>query len=137
MDATVTPFEYQILFVYVRLPNAVRLHVGLQLLAEVQPGVAANDTSEVDQVTTLIFNNTHTRGVNSLSLIMFDSSFLGQQRLLIPREDFWLFPEISLRRASHGRLVASPGMVMKPSLCLSHLLALHTPPRLIELLPSS
>lgn len=61
MDATVTPFEYQILFVYVRLPNAVRLHVGLQLLAEVQPGVAANDTSEVDQVTTLIFNNTHTR----------------------------------------------------------------------------
>ena len=84
----------------------------------------------------LSYLTTHTHGVNSLPLIMFDSSFLGQQRLLIPREDFWLFPEISLRRASHGRLVASPGMVMKPSLCLSHLLALHTPPRLIELLPS-
>merc|ERR1712016_501167 len=117
--------EYQILLVDVRLPDAVQLHVGLQLLAEVQPGVAANDTSEVDQVTTLIFNNTHTHGVYSLSLISLDSSFLGQQRLLIPREDFWLFPEISLRRASCGRLIASPGMVMKPSLCLSHLLALQ------------
>ena len=63
MDATVTPFEYQTLLVDVRLPDAVQLHVGLQLLAEVQPGVAANDTSEVDQVTTLIFNNTHTRSL--------------------------------------------------------------------------
>ena len=41
--------EYQTLLVDVRLPDAVQLHVGLQLLAEVQPGVAANDTSEVDQ----------------------------------------------------------------------------------------